>query len=82
MIKKYFLFAALPFKKEEVTRALEAGIDGILTNPENLKKTAALDRFQVVSTKETIFFQLKEKQDENEIMSLLATRQKIILRRD
>lgn len=81
MTKKHFLFAALPFKKEEVTRALEAGIDGILTSPENLEKAAALGRFQVVSTEETIFFQLKEKQDENEVVSLLAAGQKVILRR-
>lgn len=81
MCQKQFVFAALPFRKEEVTRALEAGIDSIITSQEHLDLAASLGRFPVIPAEEITFFQLEQKKDENEAVSCLAAGKNVIFRR-
>ncbi len=81
MTKKQFLFAALPFKKKEVSRALEAGVDGIITNQKNLEQAASLGRFPVLAAENISFLRLQEKKDENKAVSLLAADKQVILER-
>lgn len=78
---RHFLFAALPFQKSEVTRALEAGINGIITDPTHLEKAASLSRFSVFCENDIHFLQLTRKSDEEYAISLLASGKQVILRR-
>lgn len=57
-------FKALPFKKEEVTLALESGIDGIICPREHVKRVQGLARCTVLAAEDTASIALTAKEDE------------------
>ncbi len=57
-------FKSVPFCKEDVTLALESGIDGLIVPTEYVQSVASLARCQVVSEEHMPSFSLCKKEDE------------------
>lgn len=67
------LFKALPFVKDEVTLALEAGVDGLIVPGEALAGAGALARILVLPEEQVSFVALDSKADEERTASLAAS---------
>lgn len=61
---KEVFFKAIPWNKEEVTRALECGVDGLLVEQEHAEIAASLARVKVVKLEDAYIITLGSKQDE------------------
>ena len=57
-------FKALPFSKEEVTLALESGVDGLIVPDSRVESTKSLARCAVVGESSVAFIALEAKKDE------------------
>ncbi len=58
------LFKAVPFAKEEVTLALESGVDGLIVPAEHVQAAASLARCRVISADEPVEILLRSREDE------------------
>ncbi len=61
---KRVFFKALPFRKEEVTLALESGVDGLIVPAEHVAAASSLARCEVLAAEEVLFLRLSAKSDE------------------
>lgn len=64
------LFKALPFVKEEVTLALESGVDGLIVPEDSLAAARGLARTLVLGENQVVFIALAAKEDEERAASL------------
>lgn len=69
-------FKALPYIKEEVTLALESGVDGLIVPDEHQASAAGLARCAVFAESAVRFISLAGKGDEQEAARLLAARER------
>ena len=64
-------FLAVPFAKEEVTLALESGVDGIIVDKEHAASVASLARCRVIHAEDVHSICLSSKEDEAKAASLM-----------
>ena len=64
-------FKALPYSKEEVTLALESGVDGLIVPDDKVAATRSLARCTVLGEKDTAFVTLASKADEERAAALV-----------
>lgn len=76
---KTILFRAIPFQKNEVTLALESGVDGIITDAEHLTAIKELSKTPVYPAQDFTFISLHKKSDEEEAVHLLHQGQSVVL---
>ncbi|NLY42004.1 MAG: 3-dehydroquinate synthase II family protein [Desulfovibrionales bacterium] len=76
---KTILFRAIPFQKNEVTLALESGVDGIITDAEHLTAIKELSKTPVYPAQDFTFISLHKKSDEEEAVRLLHQGQSVVL---
>lgn len=70
---------ARPFVHAQVTLALEAGVDGIITDPEHVELVRSLGRVEVRTPEETTCLQLDGKASEEEAVARLKAGEFVIL---
>lgn len=75
------LFKSVPLRKEDVTLALESGVDGVIVPRENVEQVAGLARCQVLAHEDCPTILLQSKADEEETLALLAAGQRAVLAR-
>ncbi|MDR2076751.1 MAG: 3-dehydroquinate synthase II family protein [Desulfovibrio sp.] len=78
---KKVLFKAVPFRKEEVTLALESGVDGLLVPGEDRDAAAGLARCLVLAEGEAEGIVLASREDESRAAALLDSGRTVVLRR-
>jgi 3-dehydroquinate synthase II len=69
-------FKALPYVKEEVTLALESGVDGLIVPDDRVASAAGLARCEVFAQSGVRFISLESKADEEEAAGLLNERRR------
>lgn len=67
-------FKALPYRKEEVTLALESGVDGLIVPDEQVRSAKSLARCVVLGESRVAFLSLKAKADEERAAALIRAR--------
>lgn len=72
-------FRAVPFDKNAVTVALEAGVDGLIVPAENVALVSSLARCPVWPDEETTVARLESKDDELEALRLMKEGRRVIL---
>ena len=78
---KKVLFKAVPFRKEEVTLALESGVDGLVVPGENRDAAAGLARCRVLEEGEVEGIVLTSREEESRAAALMDSGRLVILRR-
>ena len=79
MSKLYF--ASVPFVKEQVTLALESGVDGLIVPREHMRLAQGLARCEVLAWEDLSPVTLAAKSDEEEAARRLKAGEKVVLRR-
>ena len=74
------LFKAVPFVKEEVTLALESGVDGLLVPAAQVASAASLARTQVIAWEDVADITLNSKEDEADAAEALDAGRLVVLR--
>lgn len=64
-------FRCVPFAKEQVTLALESGVDGVIVPRERVEQVAALSRCPVWANEEVASAALTAKADEEAVLARL-----------
>jgi 3-dehydroquinate synthase II len=77
---KPILFKAVPFVKKDVTRALEAGVDGLIVPAEHLAAASSLARCIVLDAGALVETELLSKDDEERAAACLGRGQTVLLR--
>ncbi|MDR2668623.1 MAG: 3-dehydroquinate synthase II family protein [Desulfovibrio sp.] len=77
---KPVLFKAVPFVKKDVTRALEAGVDGLIVPAEHLAAASSLARCIVLDAGALEETELLSKEDEESAAACLERGQTVLLR--
>ncbi|MDR2124309.1 MAG: 3-dehydroquinate synthase II family protein [Desulfovibrio sp.] len=77
---KPILFKAVPFVKKDVTRALEAGVDGLIVPAEHLAAASSLARCIVLDAGSVEEAELLSKEDEEKAAACLDRGQTVLLR--
>ncbi|MDR2604179.1 MAG: 3-dehydroquinate synthase II family protein [Desulfovibrio sp.] len=77
---KTLLFKAVPFVKKNVTRALEAGVDGLIVPAEHLAAASSLARCIVLDAGALEETELLSKEDEERAAACLDRGQTVLLR--
>ena len=78
-MRRTIYFKAVPFSKDDVTLALESGVDGIITDSDHVQEIEALGRVPVIPF-DTIFFKtLTCKDDEEEVVAALSQKREAVL---
>lgn len=72
-------FKAVPWSKAEATRALEAGVDGLIVPKEHKREAQALARVEVVGADEVRFVTLGGKADEKQALFLVREGRFVVL---
>lgn len=72
-------FRSVPFNKNDVTLALEAGVDGIIVPAENTGTVSGLARCEVWPDEETHFINLDAKADEEAALAAMKKGEKVVL---
>lgn len=75
------LFKSVPLCKEDVTLALESGVDGVIVPRENVAQVAGLARCQVLAHEDVQTITLNTKADEEEALALLTGGHTVVLAR-
>lgn len=65
-------FKAIPYKKDEITLALESGVDGLIVPDAMVESAASLARVDVFPLSRVRFITLESKEDEEEAARLAA----------
>ncbi|MDR2400076.1 MAG: hypothetical protein LBD73_00315 [Deferribacteraceae bacterium] len=79
-MKKIYYYA-VPFLKEEVTLAIESGVDGIITDSASLSQAAALSRIPVLDKTAFHTFSLASKSDEEDAAKVLSEGKTVALKK-
>ena len=74
-------FASVPFAKEDVTLALESGVDGIIVPREHVQQVAGLSRCQVLAVEDLVPVTLTAKADEETALARLKAGERVVLTR-
>lgn len=74
-------FRCVPFDKEQVTLALESGVDGVIAPRERVEQVAALSRCPVWADEEAAVITLAAKADEQAALARLNKGERVILAR-
>ncbi len=72
-------YKSVPFSKEDITLALESGVDGLIVPRETVDSTASLARVEVYSDIEMPSVAMNEKKDEEEICVRLIAGERVVL---
>ncbi len=72
-------FRSVPFNKQDVTLALESGVDGIIVPAVNAATVQNLARCEVWKDEETPFVAIAEKADEENALSRIRKGERIVL---
>ncbi len=72
-------FKSVPLCKEDVTLALESGVDGLIVPAKDVKSVAALARCTVVSEEHMPSMALQKKDDEKAFVAAVQKGQKLVL---
>jgi 3-dehydroquinate synthase II len=64
-------FKALPYRKEEVTLALESGVDGLIVPDDQVRSAKSLSRSAVLGESQVAFITLRGKADEERAEALI-----------
>ncbi|MEG2172861.1 MAG: 3-dehydroquinate synthase II family protein [Desulfovibrionaceae bacterium] len=75
------LFKSVPLCKQDVTLALESGVDGIIVPREQVAQVASLARCQVWADEDVPTVTLNAKEDEEHALALLNNGQQVVLAR-
>lgn len=75
------LFKSVPLHKDDVTLALESGVDGLIVPREHKTQVAALARCEVLAHEDMPTVTLRVKADEEEALNLLQAGQQVVLAR-
>ncbi|MCL1984925.1 MAG: 3-dehydroquinate synthase II family protein, partial [Betaproteobacteria bacterium] len=75
------LFKSIPFRKKDVTLALESGVDGIVTPREHLARTERLACCTVIAEEDMPSFAVRAKEDESIVLSRMAAGERLVLSR-
>lgn len=75
------LFKAVPYSKEQVTLALESGVDGIIAPEKHVGEVRALARSAVFAHEHTSYISLKTKEDEHQAAALAKQGGLVVLTR-
>ena len=76
---KRIFFKAVPFRKEQVTLALESGVDGLVVEPQHVAAVAALGRTEVLAEGDVTMVALQSKDDEAVAVTALGRGQRVAL---
>ncbi len=76
---KKVLFHAVPFEKERLTMALEAGADGVIVPADRVAAVSQMARIEVLSEEDVLMVALGSKDDEKEAAAALSTAKAVIL---
>lgn len=74
-------FRSIPFRKEDVTLALESGVDGVIVPGEQVESVAALARCRVLSPEDMPVVALQAKEDEEAVLARLKAGEDVVLAR-
>ncbi len=74
-------FRSIPFRKEDVTLALESGVDGVIVPGEQVESVAALARCRVLSPEDMPVAALQAKEDEEAVLARLKNGEDVVLAR-
>lgn len=77
---KNVLFSALPYRKDEITLALESGVDAVITDREHVAAAQALSKIPILTAEDLCFVTLDGKAAEEETVRRLAQGGQVILR--
>jgi 3-dehydroquinate synthase II len=78
---KTILFSALPFEKEQVTLALESGVDGLIVESDKAELVRSLGRSEVLLPDDLAYVSLGSKQDEELAVRLLKEGKRVVLKK-
>ena len=73
------LFRAIPLIKEQVTLALESGVDGLVVSRADMPAVASLARCALVAVEDVVCLSLASKEDENAAAASLSAGKLVIL---
>lgn len=74
-------FNCMPFDKEDVTLALESGVDGVIVPAAQVEHVAGLSRCAVWAAEETPLVELNAKADEEAVLQRLLAGERVMLAR-
>lgn len=74
-------FKSVPARKEDITLALESGVDGLIVPAADVDKVAALARCEVLSEEEAPSLELASKADEEAALERLLAGEPVVLAR-
>jgi len=66
------IFRAVPFAKDDVTTALESGVDAVLCEPERAADVRALGRVSVLTPADYEIVRIEDKSDEERAATALS----------
>ncbi len=72
-------YRSVPFIKEDVTLALESGVDAIIVDEQHVEITTSLARIDVFSANDYPLIEMKNKEDEEAICDKLLNGESVIL---
>lgn len=72
-------FRSVPFDKNAITLALEAGVDGIICPAEHTHTVSGLARCEVWPDEDLVYIQLKAKEDEEQALQSIRSGKRTIL---
>lgn len=72
-------YKSVPFSKEDITLAIESGIDGLIVPKENVVSTSKLSRIEVLADEDFPCQKLEAKEDEENFTQSLLNGKNIIL---
>ena len=79
MVMRQIWYKSVPLRKEDVTLALESGVDGLIVPADRVEQVAALARCQVVAVEAVPSLALNAKEDEEEAVRRLLNGEKLVL---
>ena len=74
-------FKSVPFRKSDVTLALESGVDGVIVPADCVDAAAALSRIPAIAEEDMPSFPMSSKADEERIRDALLSGRKVVLAR-
>ena len=74
-------FKSVPFRKSDVTLALESGVDGIIAPADCVDAVAALSRIPAIAEEDMPSLAMTSKADEERIRDALLSGRRIVLAR-
>lgn len=77
----HIYFKSVPFRKSDVTLALESGVDGVIVPADCVDAAAALSRIPAIAEEDMPSFPMSSKADEERIRDALLSGRKVVLAR-